>query len=95
LLDDTLVLWGGEFGRTVLLQGRLTETNYGRDHHPRCFTCGLPGRHQAGVTIGETDDFCYNVVSDRCTFTTSRHAAKSTRVDHKRLTYKFQGRYFA
>jgi hypothetical protein len=96
LLDDTLVLWGGEFGRTVYCQGRLTETNYGRDHHPRCFTMWAAGAGiKPGVTIGETDDFCYNVVSDPVHV----HDIQATLlnqlgVDHKRLTYKFQGRYF-
>ena len=66
LLDDTLVVWGGEFGRTVYCQGELTATNYGRDHHPRCFT-HLDGRRrrQAGASrIGETDDYCYNIIKD-------------------------------
>ena len=66
LLDDTLVIWGGEFGRTVYCQGKLTRDNYGRDHHPRCFTMWMAGRrHQArACSIGETDDFCYNIVED-------------------------------
>ena len=96
LLDDTLVIWGGEFGRTVYCQGRLTEANYGRDHHPRCFTMWLAGggvKH--GITIGETDDYCYNVVSDPVPV----HDLQATilhclGVDHKRLTFKFQGRHF-
>jgi hypothetical protein len=96
LLDETLVLWGGEFGRTVYCQGRLSETNYGRDHHPRCFTMWAAGGGiKPGITIGETDDFCYNVVSDPVHV----HDIQATLlnqlgVDHKRLTYKFQGRYF-
>jgi hypothetical protein len=96
LLDETLVLWGGEFGRTVYCQGRLTETTYGRDHHPRCFTMWAAGGGiKPGITIGETDDFCYNVVSDPVHV----HDIQATLlnqlgVDHKRLTYKFQGRYF-
>src|SRR5712691_2785730 len=65
LLDDTLVIWGGEFGRTVYCQGKLMETNYGRDHHPRCFTMWMAGGGmKRGVTLGETDDYCYNTVSD-------------------------------
>jgi hypothetical protein len=96
LLDETLVVWGGEFGRTVYCQGRLTETNYGRDHHPRCFTMWLAGgglKH--GVSMGETDDYCYNIVSEPVHV----HDLQATilhclGVDHKRLTYKFQGRDF-
>jgi hypothetical protein len=96
LLDDTLVIWGGEFGRTVYCQGRLTEANYGRDHHPRCFTMWMAGggiKH--GVTIGETDEYCYNVVADPVHV----HDLQATilqclGVDHKRLTFKFQGRHF-
>jgi len=96
LLDETLVLWGGEFGRTVYCQGRLTETDYGRDHHPRCFTMWAAGGGiKPGITFGETDDFCYNVVKDPVHV----HDIQATLlhclgVDHKRLTYKFQGRYF-
>lgn len=96
LLDDTLVIWGGEFGRTVYCQGRLTEANYGRDHHPRCFTMWLAGGgFKHGITIGETDDYCYNVVSDPVPV----HDLQATilhclGVDHKRLTFKFQGRHF-
>jgi hypothetical protein len=96
LLDDTLIVWGGEFGRTVYCQGALTQTNYGRDHHPRCFTMWAAGggiKH--GVSIGETDDYCYNVVSDPVHV----HDLQATLlhclgVDHKRLTYQFQGRRF-
>jgi hypothetical protein len=96
LLDDTLVIWGGEFGRTVYCQGRLTEANYGRDHHPRCFSMWLAGGGiKPGITIGETDDYCYNVVSDPVHV----HDLQATilhclGVDHKRLTFKFQGRHF-
>ena len=65
LLDDTLVIWGGEFGRTVYCQGKLTETNYGRDHHPRCFTMWMAGGGmKRGFSFGETDDYCYNVVAE-------------------------------
>ena len=63
MLDDTLVIWGGEFGRTNYRQGKLTATDYGRDHHPRCFTVWLAGGGiKPGFTYGETDDFGYNIV---------------------------------
>lgn len=94
LLDDTLIVWGGEFGRTIYSQGALTETNYGRDHHPRCFTVFLAGAGvRPGMTLGETDDFCYNIVSDPVHV----HDLNATimhllGVDHKKLTYRFQGR---
>jgi hypothetical protein len=96
LLDETLVVWGGEFGRTVYCQGALTQTNYGRDHHPRCFTMWAAGGGiKPGVSIGETDDYCYNVVADPVHV----HDLQATMlhclgVDHKRLTFKFQGRHF-
>jgi hypothetical protein len=96
MLDETLVVWGGEFGRTVYCQGRLTETDYGRDHHPRCFTIWLAGGGiKPGLTIGETDDYSYNVTRDPVHV----HDLQATilhclGVDHKRLTYKFQGRHF-
>jgi hypothetical protein len=65
MLDDTLVIWGGEFGRTVYCQGRLTATDYGRDHHGRCFTVWIAGGGmKPGITIGETDDYSYNIVKD-------------------------------
>ena len=65
LLEDTLVIWGGEFGRTVYSQGKLTATNYGRDHHPRCFTMWAAGGGiRGGITLGKTDDFSYNIVED-------------------------------
>ena len=67
MLDDTLVIWGGEFGRTVYCQGTLTERNYGRDHHPRCFSMWVAGGGiKPGITMGETDDYCYNVVERPC-----------------------------
>lgn len=96
MLDDTLVIWAGEFGRTVYSQGTLTETNYGRDHHPRCFTIWMAGGGiKRGVTHGETDDFSYNVINDPMDV----HDLHATMlhclgVDHTRLTYKFQGRHF-
>jgi hypothetical protein len=96
LLDQTLVVWGGEFGRTVYCQGRLTETNYGRDHHPRNFTMWMAGAGvKGGTVLGETDDFCYNIVDAPVHV----HDLQATilhllGVDHKRLTFKYQGRYF-
>jgi len=96
LLDETLVIWGGEFGRTVYSQGVLTETNYGRDHHPRCFSIWMAGGGiKPGITYGETDDFSYNVVKDPMDVH-DLHATilYSLGVDHTKLTYKFQGRHF-
>ncbi len=96
MLDDTLVIWGGEFGRTVYSQGQLSATNYGRDHHPRCFTIWLTGGGiKPGLTIGETDDFSYNVVRDPVSvFDLNATILHCLGIDHTRLTYKFQGRYF-
>ncbi|QDV41043.1 hypothetical protein Enr13x_08810 [Stieleria neptunia] len=93
LLDDTLVIWGGEFGRTNYSQGTLTATNYGRDHHPRCFTMWMAGGGiQGGVNHGETCPFGYNVVSDgvhvRDFHATLLHLMG---IDHHRLSVKFQG----
>jgi len=96
LLDDTLVIWGGEFGRTVYCQGKLTEANYGRDHHGRCFTMWMAGGGiKRSNVIGETDDFGYNVVADPVHI----HDLQATvmrclGVDHTKLTYKYQGRHF-
>jgi hypothetical protein len=96
LLDDTLVVWGGEFGRTVYCQGKLTEVNYGRDHHPRNFAMWLAGGGvKKGVVLGETDDYSYNIVSDPVSvFDLQATILHLMGIDHKRLTYKFQGRYF-
>ena len=94
LLDDTLVVWGGEFGRTVYSQGALTATNYGRDHHPRCFTIWLAGGGvKPGMTYGETDDFSYNI-AENPVHVHDLHATMLhlLGIDHKRLTYRFQGR---
>jgi len=94
LLDETLVVWGGEFGRTVYCQGELTAKNYGRDHHPRCFTVWLAGGGiRGGMTWGATDDYSYNVVENPV----SVHDLHATilrllGLDHRRLTYRFQGR---
>ena len=96
LLKDTLVVWGGEFGRTVYCQGKLTAEDYGRDHHPRCFTMWMAGGGvKPGMTLGETDDYCYNVVKDPV-HVHDLHATilRCLGVDHTRLTYKFQGRHF-
>jgi arylsulfatase A-like enzyme len=96
LLDDTLVVWGGEFGRTSYSQGRLTSDNYGRDHHPRCFSVWMAGGGvNAGLVHGTTDDFGYNVVADGVHV----HDFHATMlhllgVDHERLTYFHQGRRF-
>ncbi len=96
LLDDTLIVWGGEFGRTIYSQGTLTETNYGRDHHPRCFTTLLAGAGiNKGHTHGETDDYCYNITRDPVQV----HDLNATLmhlmgIEHTRLTYKYQGRDF-
>jgi hypothetical protein len=94
LLDDTLVIWGGEFGRTTYSQGMLTSDNYGRDHHPRCFTVWLAGGGvKRGHVHGETDDFSYNIVRDPVHI----HDLNATAlhllgIDHTRLTYRYQGR---
>ena len=93
MLDDTLVIWGGEFGRTIYTQGNLTATNYGRDHHPRCFTMWMAGGGTNGGQIyGETDDFSYNVVKDpvhvRDLHATILHLLG---FDHTRFTYRYQG----
>jgi hypothetical protein len=96
LLDETLVIWGGEFGRTVYCQEKLTAESYGRDHHPRCFTIWMAGGGiRPGMTCGETDDYGYNVVRDPV----SVHDLHATilhclGLDHERLTYRFQGRDF-
>ncbi|HLJ17261.1 MAG TPA: DUF1501 domain-containing protein [Bryobacteraceae bacterium] len=96
LLDDTLVIWGGEFGRTVYCQGRLTKDDYGRDHHPRCFTMWMAGGGiKPGITLGETDDYCYNITKDPVhVYDLQATILHCLGIDHKRLTYKFQGRHF-
>lgn len=96
LLDDTLVVWGGEFGRTVYSQGSLTHDNYGRDHHPRCFTMWLAGGGiKRGYTHGETDEFSYNIV-DKPVHIHDLNATllHQLGIDHTRLTYRHQGRDF-
>jgi arylsulfatase A-like enzyme len=93
LLDSTLVVWGGEFGRTIYCQGKLTQENYGRDHHPRCFTMWMAGGGSRPGTIhGETDDFSYNIVKDPVHI----HDFHATVLhllgfDHARFTFRFQG----
>jgi hypothetical protein len=93
LLEDTLVIWGGEFGRTVYSQGKLTDKNYGRDHHPRCFTMWLAGGGiKGGTVLGETDEFCYNIVRDgvhvRDLQATLLHQFG---IDNERFTSRYQG----
>jgi hypothetical protein len=96
MLDDTLVIWGGEFGRTVYCQGNLSPENYGRDHHPRCFTVWLAGGGiKAGISYGRTDDYCYNITENAVHV----HDLNATLlhclgVDHTKLTYRYQGRDF-
>ena len=96
LLEDTIVVWGGEFGRTAYSQGKLTATDYGRDHHPRCFTMWMAGGgFKGGLSYGETDDFSYNVVNDPVHV----HDLQATilnqlGIDHEKLTYKHQGRRY-
>ena len=96
MLEDTLVLWGGEFGRGPYSQGVLTEDNYGRDHHPRCFTIWMAGGgSKPGITYGESDDFGYNVAADPVHI----HDLHATMlhllgIDHTKLTFQFQGRDF-
>ena len=93
MLEDTLVVWGGEFGRTIYSQGKLTETDYGRDHHPRCFTIWMAGGGiKGGQVYGETDEMSYNIVKDpvhiRDLHATMLHALG---IEHERLSFKFQG----
>ncbi len=96
LLETTLVIWGGEFGRTAYSQGKITPGNFGRDHHPRCFSIWMAGGGiKPGITLGKTDDFGYNIVKDPVHV----HDFQATilhclGVDHKKLTYRFQGRDF-
>jgi hypothetical protein len=93
LLDDTLVVWGGEFGRTIYCQGALSRENYGRDHHPRCFTVWMAGGGiKPGIVYGETDDFSYNITDNPVHI----HDMNATilhclGIDHRRLSVKFQG----
>ncbi len=96
LLDDTLVIWGGEFGRTNYSQGKLTATDYGRDHHPRCFSIWMAGGGaRPGTVFGETDEFGYNVAKDGV-HVHDFHATllHLLGIQHEQLTFKFQGRRF-
>jgi hypothetical protein len=94
LFDDTLIVWGGEFGRTVYSQGALSADNYGRDHHPRCFTTLITGAGvRGGHVVGQTDEYGYNITQDPVHV----HDLNATilhllGIDHTRLTYRFQGR---
>jgi uncharacterized protein (DUF1501 family) len=96
MLDDTLVVWGGEFGRTIYCQGKLTKQSYGRDHHPNCFTYWVAGGGvRGGMSYGKTDDYSVNVVENPVHV----HDLQATilnqlGIDHERLTYRYQGRYF-
>ena len=96
MLEDTLVIWGGEFGRTTYCQGKLSKTNYGRDHHPRCYTKWLAGGGiKPGTVYGETDDFSYNVVENPVHI----HDLNATilhclGINHEQLTFRHQGRDF-
>jgi len=96
MLDDTLVVWGGEFGRTAYCQGKLTKQNYGRDHHPRCFSVWMAGGGvKPGITYGRTDEFGYNTTENPVHI----HDLNATilhllGIDHTKLTYRFQGRDF-
>jgi uncharacterized protein (DUF1501 family) len=96
LLEDTLVIWGGEFGRTNYCQGKLAGNNFGRDHHPRCYTMWMAGGGiRGGISYGQTDPFCYNVAENPVHI----HDLQATilhqlGIDHERLTFKYQGRHF-
>ena len=95
-MEDTLVIWGGEFGRTNYSQGKLTKDNYGRDHHPKCFSIWMAGAGvKKGMTYGKTDDFSYNITENPVHI----HDFQATLmhllgIDHERFTYKFQGRRY-
>ncbi len=96
LLDDTLVIWGGEFGRTNYCQGKLGGNDFGRDHHPRCFTMWMAGGGiRPGISHGESDPYCYNIANDAVHV----HDLQATilhllGMDHERLTFRYQGRRF-
>src|SRR4051812_16870787 len=97
LLDDTLVIWGGEFGRTPFLQGDINDkAQWGRDHHPYAFTVWMTGGGvKRGISYGATDDFGHNVVTDPVdVHDLQATLLKLLGIDHERLTFKFQGRYF-
>ncbi len=96
MLDDTLVIWGGEFGRTVFVQGDYTQPRFGRDHHGRCFTIWMAGGGvKPGMSFGRTDDFCYNVAENPVSaFDLQATILHLLGIDHTRLTYRFQGRAY-
>jgi hypothetical protein len=98
MLDETLVIWGGEFGRTAYCQGKMTATSFGRDHHPRCFTMWMAGGGvKPGMTFGATDDFSYNLQdASQGVHVHDFHATvlHLLGIDHERLTFKYQGRHF-
>jgi uncharacterized protein (DUF1501 family) len=93
MLDDTVVIWGGEFGRTIYSQGRLTPTDYGRDHHPRCYSLWVAGGgFKGGYVHGETDEFSYNIVRDPVHIRDFQATVlNQLGIDHERFTYKYQG----
>jgi uncharacterized protein (DUF1501 family) len=93
MLDDTLVIWAGEFGRTVYCQGTLTRENYGRDHHPRCFTLWLAGGGiKPGISYGKTDEFSYNIVENPVHVNDLNATILTTLgINHKALSVPFQG----
>ena len=96
LLEETLVIFGGEFGRTAYVQGDIKNPGYGRDHHPRCFSVWLAGGGiKPGMVFGETDDFCYNVVRDPVhVHDLNATILRCLGIDHEKLTFAFQGRHF-
>jgi Protein of unknown function (DUF1501) len=93
LLDETLIVWGGEFGRTVYSQGALTATNYGRDHHPRCYSVFFAGAGiRKGFSLGETDDYCYNITKDPVSvFDLNATILHLMGIHHDKLTFRYQG----
>jgi hypothetical protein len=93
LLDSTLVVWGGEFGRTVYCQGGLTKSNYGRDHHPKCFSMWMAGGGvQGGIEYGKTDDFSYNIAENPVHINdVNATLLHCMGIDHQRFTFPFQG----
>jgi uncharacterized protein (DUF1501 family) len=96
LLDDTVVIWGGEFGRTNYCQGKFNAANFGRDHHPRCFSMWMAGGGiKAGHSHGVTDDYCYNI-AEGGVHVHDFHATllHLLGIDHERLTFQYQGRHF-
>ena len=94
LLDETLIVFGGEFGRTTFGQGKLAQDNYGRDHHPRCFTTWMAGGGiKSGITYGQTDDFSYNVVENPVHVNDfNATILNQLGIDHQRLTFPFLGK---